>query len=429
MNQITKHLFEADPEFEQFFKKKGQRSRTIECEGELEESTIDDTGEYFYPNQKSTAKSLCNLMRMGDRKELNYDKLDFVIFLPSQCSLRDQTIARLTQAFGRDTGLKRLIPSQYADDEAWLKHYLENRVYLLNVAANDASSKTKWDILFERFKDPRCLYYVFHDECHWGLKGGAKTETLLQKLFFANLFCQPNVIFLHISATPWNLSRAKEFQHDNLFPVCEMDLDDSQYTGRKDYINSNLAVTSGSDFFEAFENSTIPDSCQKPLAVISHYASSLLKSKETKFSAVSEVNDLIQKGNRLVVVRLAVECTYCKAFVEIMKCIRNYLYESGSEPFYVLCDAEEYQKNEWEWGSTFDGLSKIPKNALFIILNKGRMGDSFPHNMTHFDIRARYHGSIRLSTLCQDVGRVFGYWKGVTPAKLLLTEDAFNALV
>lgn len=45
---------------------------------------------------------------------------------------------------------------------------------------------------------------------------------------------------------------------------------------------------------------------------------------------------------------------------------------------------------------------------LVLLVEKGKMGDTFPDHFSHFDLRARYQNVSSRVALIQDVGRAFG---------------------
>ena len=73
---------------------------------------------------------------------------------------------------------------------------------------------------------------------------------------------------------------------------------------------------------------------------------------------------------------------------------------------------------------TFSKASK-KKGLIMLIVEKGRMGSTFPSSFICFDLRARYLIEVRdFTTIIQDVGRVFGY--GNRPNLLISTvADSF----
>ena len=54
---------------------------------------------------------------------------------------------------------------------------------------------------------------------------------------------------------------------------------------------------------------------------------------------------------------------------------------------------------------SFGDLTYLP--GILVLVDKGRMGDTFPSTMSHFDLRACYYGDIVRSTFIQDAGRTF----------------------
>ena len=68
----------------------------------------------------------------------------------------------------------------------------------------------------------------------------------------------------------------------------------------------------------------------------------------------------------------------------------------------------------------FSDVEDIP--MIMIIIERGRMGDTFPSNCIRFDLRARYLSPVKdFTSIIQDVGRAFGY--GRRPV-LILSKEA-----
>ena len=68
----------------------------------------------------------------------------------------------------------------------------------------------------------------------------------------------------------------------------------------------------------------------------------------------------------------------------------------------------------------FSDVEDIP--MIMIIIERGRMGDTFPSNCIRFDLRARYLSTVKdFISVIQDVGRAFGY--GRRPV-LILSKEA-----
>ena len=68
----------------------------------------------------------------------------------------------------------------------------------------------------------------------------------------------------------------------------------------------------------------------------------------------------------------------------------------------------------------FSDVEHIP--MIMIIVERGRMGDTFPPNCVCFDLRGRYLTPVKdFTSIIQDVGRAFGYGERPT---LLLSKEA-----
>lgn len=98
-------------------------------------------------------------------------------------------------------------------------------------------------------------------------------------------------------------------------------------------------------------------------------------------------------------------------FAEKMRDMRAYLHFSNS--FAIINDTgtnsdKNFSDNVTGWGG-YEDLKNL--SCLVIIVDKGRMGDTFPANSFKlFDIRSRYYSRVGdKSTLIQDCGRATGY--------------------
>jgi len=117
--------------------------------------------------------------------------------------------------------------------------------------------------------------------------------------------------------------------------------------------------------------------------------------------------------------------------------------------FDVILDANTTEDEENLWGlmsseskkkyQEWRGINTEPKKInysdliylpiLLIVIEKGRMGDTFPANFKYFDLRCRYSrenaNSTTYASFIQDLGRAFGY--GERP-KVFLSKFIFDKL-
>ena len=73
-----------------------------------------------------------------------------------------------------------------------------------------------------------------------------------------------------------------------------------------------------------------------------------------------------------------------------------------------LLESLERQDDEFK---TIEDLQGVP--CIFIVCESGRMGDTFPKSMLHYDLRLRYDGQsgAARASFEQDLGRAFRYAK------------------
>jgi hypothetical protein len=156
-------------------------------------------------NQQDTANQLWDRIFDGKPGHMTvadldqFQDLDFLILVPPMMSLKNQSLDRLLEVFPEH------LKEKFPDDEVYFKQYCRDHIKMVNcVAESNPAGKLAWEALAaEIIENPKRLLVFFHDESHWGI---AKDGMVAKALLATKAAYQPNVLIIHISATPWNMS-------------------------------------------------------------------------------------------------------------------------------------------------------------------------------------------------------------------------------
>eukprot|EP01122_Echinamoeba_exundans_P009678 TRINITY_DN3475_c0_g1_i1.p1 TRINITY_DN3475_c0_g1~~TRINITY_DN3475_c0_g1_i1.p1 ORF type:complete len:1153 (+),score=120.49 TRINITY_DN3475_c0_g1_i1:139-3597(+) len=392
----------------------------------------------FFPSQERTANRLANRMFDGilphfsaEAAKAQFSELDIRVLVPPRSSLRLQTIDRLVDAFSRNEGLLGFLSATaqaltLEQLRTSLRTAFERRVLMLNVFSRRDNAQNHDQKAWEQFgaevrENPRRLFLVVQDECHWGPGDDGLADRALNR--FPPML-EPNVYVLHISATAWNMSRVlPEFQA-NVVPLETTE----DYHGR-DYYSRNRNNLCGimdppqvSTYWQFAAQFFSPGSIScSDIAIIQDYAKALLgRADATNLSRHAVTK--IRMEQKMVVVRMKKSTKYAAAFALVLLEIRT----ATQDAFLVVSDTSD-SPSEVIF-NTYEDLGRLQHGCFFIVLEKARMGDTLPQSMAVFDIRARYQSKVLVfSKLLQDSGRVFGYRRD-SPA-LFLTPRAARLLL
>jgi hypothetical protein len=175
-----------------------------------------------FPSQRLVAKKIFEVSR--STQVLNFDvhsfrSFDFIIFVPKFKSIRQQTIDRLSQFRGLVVDLpedeigKKVVIYPYPKESAVVKSFKHK------IEKSDLS------------KD---LFAVIVDECHFG-----PTATYLPFLHDNDLRMRTNVLFLFVSATPYNvLSTQSRIPEGNVIDWMKETNASDIYVGFEYYVRS-----------------------------------------------------------------------------------------------------------------------------------------------------------------------------------------------
>lgn len=119
------------------------------------------------------------------------------------------------------------------------------------------------------------------------------------------------------------------------------------------------------------------------------------------------------------------ECRF--SFLPIMHTMSGTPLSKGIDPSFRK--AAQYKGKDWNPAKpvVFEDLEGLP--GLMLVVDKARMGDTFPKNFTHLDLRARDPAKPNLSSLIQSLGRLCTYTEGkALLRKALVSETTWKIL-
>jgi hypothetical protein len=318
----------------------------------------------------------------------------------------------------------------------------------------------------------KTMFLIIQDECHWGMNIDSQadqyfvnSDTLLDKNQLDNIY------FLQVSATPYNIEAIEDFRRENIIRWDDSvkNLPPTNYQGRIELIQNNkirCQSIQSKKLMSNFENyysnlaylsaNHVDGRLSLPeLSVFCEYFITLhyllvsrinpgyekLFNDKLKQFVTNETKEILRglfdvdangKGY-LAVLRLK----YTETAQQLKKSLQQLLeIYKQSDLFDIVVDvdddgnclfdrlsnkSQEKYKRWWKLDQLtekdrknfgYENLKHLP--LLLIVIEKGRMGDTFPsESFRYFDLRARYQGSTLYSTyycsLLQDVGRSFGY--------------------
>jgi hypothetical protein len=161
----------------------GEKSKIPKLEEETEPTT--------YKTQEAIAEELYKRIKTKLKKfdgidlEKQFEDFEFLVLLPNQCSLEEQTIERIKKKF-----IKKKNPGKN----------------VIRICPNSADSQNQWDCFLQRTREnPKTFYLVIHDECQTGMSSAIKFLGLDQGDYhYLNGRLLPNLFTIMVSATPYN---------------------------------------------------------------------------------------------------------------------------------------------------------------------------------------------------------------------------------
>ena len=418
----------------------------------------------IYPSQERVGENIFKAIKNQITDfESRYDKFKFYLVLPPRKSLRTQSLARMKTVLG-DAEIHYLCTDD--DDDISFLTYLTN-------PAN--KNRFKNDVIDKAINsnNKRTMYLIIQDECHWGmlLNSQADKHFINQEVLLDESLSE-NIYILQVSATPYNIEAIEDFRRNNIIRWDEAvrNMEPTDYQGRLELILSNkirsqllkskncmlkfeecyssiayLSANGNKGYLSSPELSVVCEyivTLHYILASIQHEQNEALFSQELKQFVTEETQEIlrelckVQKNGEgyLAVLRLNTVATAKRLRCSLKKllklynqpdlfdiivdaddeedCLYDHLSKASKEKYKIWWNKPNglIEKEKEDFG--YDNLKYLP--LLLIVIEKGRMGDTFPsESFRYFDLRARYQKDIVYSTyycsLLQDVGRAFGY--------------------
>jgi len=412
-----------------------------------------------YPTQAKVANELFG--RIRDRLKTSgkwdsFTKFRFVIVSPNRCSLQKQTQERLESYMAWLATETELLDGSVRDEHtANPIQCMEGGIGFTCLQAGVGKKNINGFANFwkEVTSKPKTLFLLVQDECHWGIPSGGTVDLVINTPSLLHAASKVgNLVSLQVSATPYN--NMATVLADNVVEFSQP----ASYTGMKELLDQNLCHAPHLRYEALLKrvNSNFSgrmDRCMSctDAALTIDYACALIavatgedrdvaQRFECSPATVSAMRTLVDVRDgkltapekpSLVVVRMSHQGA-ARFFVKQLTDVRDRLGLENA--FAVMADLSgsgcpqfaeriaEAEQQKWLPNVTrssrysgFDGseaehgrtLHGVP--ALLVLLDKGRMGDTFPPHFRHFDLRRRYEKQVFYSTFVQDVGRAMGY--------------------
>jgi len=413
---------------------------------------FDDTADSTFTvhdSQSRIADQCCRMITLKLQKmaqsadSLKYDGVRCILLLPDRISIASQTNERLAKSA-----------------EYYMEKFSLEKVNIVIARINDSREMTgKWKEFIESAKrNPNSLHLVVHDECHWAAGKGQISHKFLG---FENGDYHrddsgdhmKNLFTLMVSATPFNFFTSNYLKDEDILDWKKhIPENENKYQGLT-ALRKNKKIKSGDTNKKIHDNfliQTFNGFTEEFLGVISDYAEAIceygtsdetfLPKSETIQSFVKESVKACIDQSKLIVIRVASAkedirqtevakqilkdairsnthlCRDNESMVEVLVnsptdkdedsinmskvnqqiALQNIRKRLGKEN---ISDLKELQ---------FSDVNGIP--MIMLIIEQGRMGDTFPPNCVCFDLRARFLGPVKdFTSIIQDVGRAFGY--------------------
>ena len=414
--------------------------------------TKTDASRTFYPGQENVGAALHRKIRekIGDDFDL-FDSIKFVILVPNRKSLENQTRTRL---------------EDLQKDQVFLDRR-DIKSSVIRITINAPKMMKRWkDFIEEAKTNPTTLFLVIHDECHWAAGEGETYKFLgfgdckpsecksgkCKHSKCCKMECEsndyhkdiPNIFTMMVSATPYSILVMKNIQDENFVNWHSVHKEEA-YKGltklrKEEKIKTSLSAQKLKEILTPHSISILTNNGYKEtfILVLMDYLASLFG------LSCGSLVEYLQKcisENKLVVFRLnkakgkISEARLAKKVLEKgikMRKIQNLEVLVNSEEKEEENDKrdekQEEEDNEDENLKTnnrnsFKTFSEVNNKAMImIIIERGRLGDTFSPNCIAFDLRARYTSPVTdFSPIIQDAGRAFGYGERPT---LFLSEEA-----
>eukprot|EP01105_Mastigella_eilhardi_P020984 TRINITY_DN5040_c0_g1_i3.p1 TRINITY_DN5040_c0_g1~~TRINITY_DN5040_c0_g1_i3.p1 ORF type:complete len:832 (-),score=145.99 TRINITY_DN5040_c0_g1_i3:640-3135(-) len=420
---------------------------------------------HVYDSQKKEADEfLKRVMEKSATFPENCSALHVLILVPPRTSLHRQTLDRV-HAFLRDLDLQVVID-------------------VVMVGRSNVTAKTEGSVsqFYDKVKKhPEDFFLVIHDECHWGADADGVAGEILKKVL--ELSDKDNLLTIQISATAYNQVAILQESNKNLHNVLAGHVyqwntfEDGpiSYWGwrklrekkhivqdeRVEEVRKEICRAVVTDYklcnkllTHIAEAETVATTMKYLAAVLRKYApkfdkeqSELLDSKVPWLSKcvddyTTQAVDFLDHG-KLVAVRLPssglssilsdlmdrLVCNLSKE--QKFFCIHEATTDDKEATVSLACHCALVMRQGTPYPHlvTFQDLKGLP--CLLTIVEKARMGDTFPPHFALLDLRARYENPFAYSAFLQDIGRACS-WAPTNPdgehPVVLLNRNAFQAL-
>ena len=400
----------------------------------------------------------------------SFTELQCLVVVPNLNSLHMQTAARVSSLPG-----------------------LKDIVKVMKATKASGNERTIDELCTDIGRNDKCLYVILQDECHWGLTPTGFVNMRIHKQLMLSASEHNNAVHVCVSATPENHFVIDALQAYNItkwdinkdVPICKAwesvySTPASRYYGERmrpahltvadtHPIQSEDLLSFVAEVYDAQINRR--QSRRTPavssLALMLDYVASFIIVHRTRhpgadryspgldiFSS-SDTREAVERctvmdnngQGSLCVVRMSCHTKLCEEFLIHLRSVRSFfgldhtcaiMLCTGNESYSLSKQVEsEFKSRMGDWLGrrsrtpsklAFGDLVHMP--GILILVAKGRMGDTFPSTMSHFDLRACYRerGDIVRSTFIQDAGRTFRVTQSeVHLPKLLLRPEAHRA--
>lgn len=395
----------------------------------------------IYDSQKCVAKQLEELMSREFPYPETVAKLRVLYVCPPMNNTYKQTDQRV------------------ADFQCRLNELYGALVDFQTVKVNPG--KKAWNT-FETFARDLALqrnwfFLILHDECHWGAGAKSQADLLLATVLRRYNPNWKNLRLLDISATSWNQIPYLSSARSRILAWKELDAEDTCYVGVPELLGSGKIIEWDPDTVSLSGLDCWPKSDENAFKVMLDWCCALIQAsgllpatgRPLAFTyteqTLTAVNSIL--GGGLALLRLP-GGGWGKAMFDLFTWLLSYLglerkaccvdatMNSGNKlPNFWAANLHQLQRVRAVAGKagpifrTFQDLEGLP--CLVIVVEKGRMGDTMPTNLTTVDLRARYVESSSYASLLQDVGRAAGWIKRGEEAHrptVLVNPDAMALL-
>lgn len=426
-----------------------------------------------YPSQERIGTEVFNLI-IAKLKKMNHpdENLKFndfkcVILLPVLRSIETQTKERLQQAV------------EFYSKKFSLSHPPDIQVARITDSKEMNGIWAKF--IKSAKKNSNVLHLLVHDECHWAAGKSQSTSKFLgfDKNGDYHEKCSKNLFTLMVSATPFNYFSSKILKDEDILKWNELiPQDENKYQGLTAF-RANKKIKSGSAdpaleriIDDKFAHLIVNAFTKEFLVVIADYVQAIGEygtqinvkepKSELKLCIQESVKACIEK-RKLIVIRVSSSKEGIRQ-TEVAKKILKYAIDGNKHSYSfgnkveVLVNSQDdkdedcIQMCEENKPIALESIRKrLRDNAIsdlrklqfsdvknipmiMIIIEQGRMGDTFPPNCVCFDLRARFLKPVEnFTVLIQDIGRAFGYEKTVRyqtlhRPNLIISNDADNFL-